>query len=962
MISTQRPVSRPTRKRPLNFIDLLLKPLTLSGSLARLVLKRLQYYPGLTLLALVGVILAVGLVTSAGFFAQAVDRVIMTQELAEYSRLTKHAPFATQVHTISSERVPLSLERAEALGQNVAETLSAEVGLPVKYLDLQVDSGIITLQPYGEQPARALPRQLGQAHLMYIQNVQDQLTILEGKTLNDEASSEFLEVWLHASQAEKMGVQLGDKFELSSSQERPPLPIQVTGIWQAKDPDDPFWFSNPDEILREVLLVRRQDYLSRVEPWLPVKVRTATWHVILDETQVVPAEARQYVAGFERSEAVINKYLPEARLTAPSLSLGKFVQRQTTLTILLLGFNVPAFGFLLYFLILTSAVIAYWQRREVAVLVSRGISPFNVLNITLIEELILFIVGCPLGLGFGLLLARLMGYADSFLSFSPRPPLPVSLHGLNLPLTAMTLGVLLIARLWPAAQAIRQTIVEQEREHTRPLRGPFWYRNYLDLVLIIPTIYAYDQLASRGSLALLARERPEDLYRDPLLILVPALFILALALLTMRLFPLLMRLLDWLTNFVPWLVPHLALRQLGRQHHNYINPLLLVIVSLALGVYTLSMAASLDQWLVDRMYYKVGTDLSFEPFTDSELYSEQIGALWVPPPQEFAVLPGVTAATRVGDYVTIITLSGDRGTVKGRFLGLDRLEFPAVAWFRADFAAESVGGLMNRLASQPEGILVSQQFLAQNTLRVGDQIPLHILTDLGVGVETTFTIVGTYRYFPTVYEDQITIIGNLEYLFSFFGLPMPHRLWLRLQPQATGEPILQAIRSTGIGTLEVADARGMITESRAEMERVGVFGTLSISFLAAAIMAAVGLLTYSYASLRERLYYFGMMRAMGLRRSQVIGQVILEYTLLTTYGATAGVIIGMVTTALFVPLFRVTGEAGLPLPPLLPVIAQEEIIPLAVIFAGTMVLLELLLVGLALYRRLVTALRLGHQG
>jgi putative ABC transport system permease protein len=374
------------------------------------------------------------------------------------------------------------------------------------------------------------------------------------------------------------------------------------------------------------------------------------------------------------------------------------------------------------------------------------------------------------------------------------------------------------------------------------------------------------------------------------------------------------------------------------------------------------MAASLDQWLVDRLYYRVGTDLSFEPFTESEIYSVEAGAAWVPPPQEFAALPGVAAATRVGDYVTEITLSGDRGTVKGRFMALDRLEFPAVAWFRDDFAAESVGGLMNRLASRPDGILVSQQFLAQNTLQVGDQIPLLILTDLGVSVEAPFTIVGVYRYFPTVYEDQITLIGNLEYIFSFFGVPMPHRLWLRLQPEATGEAVLQAVPSTGIKTIEVADARGMITEAQAEMERVGVFGTLSISFLAAAVMAAVGLLTYSYASLRERLYYFGMMRAMGLRRSQVIGQVILEYTLLTTYGAIAGVLIGMVTTELFVPLFRVTGEAGIPLPPLLPVIAQEEIIPLAVIFAGVMVLLELLLVGMALYRRLVTALRLGHQG
>ena len=146
------------------------------------------------------------------------------------------------------------------------------------------------------------------------------------------------------------------------------------------------------------------------------------------------------------------------------------------------------------------------------------------------------------------------------------------------------------------------------------------------------------------------------------------------------------------------------------------------------------------------------------------------------------------------------------------------------------------------------------------------------------------------------------------------------------------------------------------------MERVGVFGTLSVSFLAAATMAALGLLTYSYASLQERLYHFAMLRAMGLRRRQIVGQVFLEYAFLTAYGALAGVFIGSWAASLFVPLFRVTGEKGLPLPPLLPVIVQEEIFPLAVAFAGILILLELVVLGSALYRRLFGLLRLGHQG
>ena len=105
------------------------------------------------------------------------------------------------------------------------------------------------------------------------------------------------------------------------------------------------------------------------------------------------------------------------------------------------------------------------------------------------------------------------------------------------------------------------------------------------------------------------KSSPEDLYQDPLLILVPGLFIITFALIAMRFFPLLMRLFDLVARRVKWLPGYLALRQLGRQSHAYINPLLLVIVSLALGVYTLSMAASMDRWLEDRVYHQVGADL-----------------------------------------------------------------------------------------------------------------------------------------------------------------------------------------------------------------------------------------------------------------------------------------------------------------------------------------------------------------
>ena len=109
-------------------------------------------------------------------------------------------------------------------------------------------------------------------------------------------------------------------------------------------------------------------------------------------------------------------FLPDVHLNTPPLTpLKDFVQRSDVLTIILLGYNLPAFAILLYFLLLISSIMAQWQSKETAILTSRGMSIAGILSLTFLEQSVLFIIGYPLGIAFGLLIARLMGYTASFL-------------------------------------------------------------------------------------------------------------------------------------------------------------------------------------------------------------------------------------------------------------------------------------------------------------------------------------------------------------------------------------------------------------------------------------------------------------------------------------------------------------------------------------------------------------------
>ena len=914
-----------------------------------LIARRQQYHRGLVLLALLGVILSVGLVTNASFFSQAVDRVILEQNLAEFSRETGRPPFSTNVYVFPSAQTPLTLQDSERMSRQIGDALSSEVALPLRQLGLEISSGSMLLQPVPSSDLYGQGRDLlGSVSIIDVADIASRMELEAGAPIDDsKISGKVLDIWMHDRLAQEMGIQIDDQMIVRPNVKVDPVVVRVAGLWHAKDPQDEFWFGDPDGQLKGSLLVRRNDYVKFIQPMVASGSREASWYVILDDHKIIPKDSASYLAGFQRGQDRIATFLPDVRLNTPPLTpLRDFVQRSDVLTIILLGYDLPAFAILLYFLLLISSIIAQWQSKETAILTCRGMSISGILRLTFLEQLLLFVIGYPLGIVFGLLIARVMGYIASFLTFTGRAPLPVSMQGFSFPLTLLALSVSLFSRLWPVVRASRQSIVTEEHEWSRPSQGPFWYRYYLDFLLIIPTYYIYLQMRERGSLASVITSRPEDLYQDPLLIVVPALFVITAALVTMRL-------LDALANRTPWLTAHLALRQLGRQSHEYVSPLLLVIISLSLGIYTLSMAASLDQWLVDRMYYRAGADMTFTPLPVTGDVGISDGN-WVAAPQEFSKVDGVLSATRVGNYPSRITLAGGEETL-ARFMAIDRVDFRLVAWWRADLASEPLGGLMNRLALAPDGILVSQKFLTSNSLQIGDQISIQVDATEIFKTKSLFTIVGVYDYFPTVYEEQrITVIGNLEQLTSLFGFVPIHDIWQKTEPTASEADIRKALPGTVNLVPSVGqDARILIAEERGQMERVGIFGTLTVGFLASATMAILGLLLYSYASLRDRMYRFSVLHAVGLLHRQIVTQVVREYTFLAAFGALAGALIGMLASQFFVPYFRVTGEKGIPLPPLIPLTSDQSMANLAIIFTMIIVAAEVSTITSALRRKLV---------
>ena len=349
----------------------------------QLVLQRLRYHSAMTLLALMGIILSVGLVTNASFFAEGVDRVILLQNLAEFSRVTGRPPFSTNVYIFPSNRAPLTLEAVEGLASHIGGVLSSQVGLPLRHLVISISSGNLLLQPelnsalYGEGKDF-----LGNINAVYLADVAPHMVIDQGIPLDEqEISGNAVDVWMHARLAQELGVHADEEFTLRPDATKNPITIRLAGIWHAENPENDFWFGNPDSQLKDSLIVRRDDYIQFIQPMISSGSREASWYVILDENEMIPRESATYLAGFERSQIMIDQFLPGVRFNMPPLDpLEDFVQRSTSLTIILLSYYLPSFLILLHFLLLISAITAQWQRKEISIFISRGMGIFGLQN------------------------------------------------------------------------------------------------------------------------------------------------------------------------------------------------------------------------------------------------------------------------------------------------------------------------------------------------------------------------------------------------------------------------------------------------------------------------------------------------------------------------------------------------------------------------------------------------------
>ncbi len=920
-------------------------------ALWKLAWRRLLHEPALTSVLLGGWLAAIALVSAIPMYVDAIHQSLLQRELRVEQ--TSHRPaFAFLFHYATASGNSARQERYLALNEYLQTRFAADLGLPIRSQMHYVKSDLLQLFPATEENYLLHDDPLYRVHLGFIANLQPHLELVEGQMPTEDFTlGHPLEVLVSQELATNLGLQIGEEYILfnpgisSEGNSRPALtlPIRIVGIWRSRDPQASFWYV-PPKAFENTLLVPPEVYLRDLSDRIPRPLFDLGWYYVFDGERVRAEDVAAFLQRVTLVETRVEALLPGTRLSiSPAAALLRYQHAVSTQSWLLLWLGLPVVGLILIFITLTSDHMVERQRLEIAILKSRGGTGTQIVLLYLLQGLILAFLALILGLPLGRLAAEAIGRVRQFLTFGSTSPLQVLITRDALRFAGLALILALGATLIPAWRAARFTIVSLRQAVIRPHGQREWQQIMGDLLLLIAAGYGYGLLHGQKLAGWPQWWKGIELWENPLPFLASTLFLSAGTRLYLRLFPLVLILLERPLAHLPGITALLAVRRLARCSSYPAALITLLIFSIGLSTFIASFSRTLDDNVVARLYYQVGADIKLaeaagkgsdyleanplRPSVQVNLTtlknSENLDDWVMLPVSEHTKVPGVKAATRVGVYKVSLNIGNQ--TITGYLYGVDRVEFPQVAYFRRDFAPASLGALMNALAIEPAGILVRRAFLARTGLQIGD--PLHLKGLIaGSNRPLPFKIVGVLDLFPTAYPGQGEFfVANLEHIFDELGGPVPYYVWLAVEDTLDSSTLATRLEEIGFRILKMEDARQLIAEAQARPERIGVLGFLSLGFMTTALLGMLALGVHAFLVYRQRFVELGVMRALGFSVGQTAMSLAGEQVLVTMMSLIGGVALGLIVSHLFIPLMQIGHTETELIPPFSVIIAWGEI-------------------------------------
>jgi putative ABC transport system permease protein len=939
----------------------------------QLVLRKMVNNAWMVLCLLVGSLLAVALISSIPVYTEGILQRVLTKDLEQFQLSSAQFPGRSVLSRSfimpdnPEDKLPLYRQLSEQIGRR----LPPQIGVPVLTSTEQLTLDFVAAYPQDRSPAN-YPTTVPLVKIEGLRGLNDHITMLVGSPPSPPQADGVIPAVVSEKALQDPGIVLDRTYDIWDTFYGKLMlaRVRIVGVFRPSDLADPWWYRDIGDYAAS-LLIDFDTLKSRFVDVMSDNFTTATWSFALDYHAIRIGD----VPGISARVRDIQRLTRDNRITwdFPLQDiLEQYAARAAALKMTLWFLDVPMLLMLAFFIYMVSQLIIENDANEIAVLKSRGSSSRQIFLLYLIESVILAAAALVAGPPLGFIICGMLGSSSGFLEFVRRTALPLTLSTRAYLYALLGAGLFVAAMLLPAFVASRTTIVEHKRKRGRGRTGPAWKRFFVDVVLVAVSLYGLYGYYSRQRIVKITGAEGAALPLDPLLFVISVTFILGVGMLFIRVYPVAVRALFRLGRRRWSPVLYSSFIQVGRSigHEQFL--MLFLILSLGLGVYNSVAARTVNRNAEEKIRYAIGADITMQPHWEdaapqpADDHTGRPGGVpdseapvvhhWIEPPFEpFAEIAGVDLATKV--YVNdAVAADFAAGTRLVTVMGVVPDEFARVAWFRPDLLPAHQNSYMNLLSASPKAVLVSSNLRGEYDLKLGDALTItwEGQTPIDVYVYAFVDYWPTYNPAKEVNSKPAgLIVANLSYIQDKMALE-PYQVWLKKTTGTPSRVVFDSIREKDLQIQSLSDAAQDIVARANDPTLQGTNGTLTLGFLIAMGISIAGFVIYWILSLKARTLQFGILRAMGLKQSQVVVMLITEQILISGAAIVAGILIGNLASLLFVPLLQLTSSAAAQVPPFRIVAQSDDFVKVLA------VALAMLVTGSVLFRWMVGRIRI-HQ-
>lgn len=930
----------------------------------RFMFHKLIHKKWMVLCLLIGNILLIAIAASHPMYKNASLQRMLTDDFENLFEEKNTYPTLLTLRSSLEKQENREFNRMKKLSFTICEELGLDLYQRMEYLSVlsaKVNSLYQRDDNYGD-----LRVTIGS-----LLNLEDNITIVSGKMNSKEIGEDgFIEAIVSQSALVKLNLLLGEELIFTNliDLDGEPVKVRIVGVYDNNGERNDYWVDSPNKYSGTCMIdtaLFESIFLNEENPVFNVK---ATWYIQPDYTTVTPEHSEYILKLLDGYSKEYLTYYSDFSESGFKEVLTDFEQNEKKISLTLIILQVPILVLLCAFLFMISSQMLSLEQNEISQLKSRGAGKKQLLFIYFMQSFLLAGISMAAGIPLGSYLCRVLGSSNAFLEFVQRRPLNVFITGDVILYGAIGAFISVLMTVLPVIKYSNVSIVQVKQKDNKG--KALWQQYFLDILFLFISLYGlsvfHNQREELAAKVLMGQSL------DPLLFLSSSLFILGAGILVLRIQPYIIKFIFWILKKYLKPAGFASFLQIIRTSKKQHFIMIFLILTVALGMFNATIARTILSNAEEGVRYNMGADIVLQEYWDNnEAYMQYDPSIELeykePDFNKYSQLEGIISAARV--YINNnVTTSVDRKQIKVKLMSIHSKEFGETTYIKEGVLQVGYREYLNALATNGNAVLVSMNFKDKLGFQIGDRVQYQNYDKNNI----SGVIYGFVDYWPSYYptttsllpngtteeKDNYLIVSHLSTVQQAWGL-RPYEVWLKTEGDT--DFFYDYLKENKIKVTKYLDIGEELKDIRNETLFQGTNGILTLSFIVILLLCTVGFLIYWILSIRSRELLFGVFRAMGMSRREIIHMLLNEQIFVALYSILFGAGIGYLASRWYVPLIQIAYSATDQILPLELITNTDDMIKLFSVIGIVFVSCMVILVRLVFKLKIAQALKLGED-